>query len=598
MSDMKTPGVYIVEKNAFPNSVVEVATAIPAFVGFTEKAEKGSQSLRNVPLRISSMVEYEKYFGGAPSMKYDLIDGASLEKFIKELIPDKSPATSGASDIDSDKIPEKYEKEGFPKGSYDELLAYRSSYLQAYQNLQKNIVLDGREYSLRSSKSLFTMYQHVKLFFANGGGCCYVVSVGGYGSEIDHKTLIAGIEILKKEQEPTLLIIPEAVNLQMEDCYTVNKKMLSHCGEMKNRFAILDIHDGYGSDVASIAKKFREKIGDTFLNYGSAYYPWLDTSVVDVQRVSEWISKDSILYLGLLNCKAATKDNKHKYCCFLLHHFYGLIAPNKVDLKNMICYMVCRQDELLMENVKKTPENEIYGNILKAAKDRMPELTDAEKNEVVSEWWKKRTDEETIRKVLSRIVNRLPPSAAMAGIYTMVDSTRGVWKAPANVSLNMVISPTVDITDDEQKDLNAPVDSDSKPINAIRHFVGFGIQVWGARTLDNKNLDWRYINVRRTMLFLEESIKNATRFYVFEPNDAHTWLNVKCMIENFLRDVWKRGGLAGASTEDAFSVHVGLGDTMTPKNILDGVMRIVVLVAISHPAEFIEITFQQQIQKS
>ena len=97
---------------------------------------------------------------------------------------------------------------------------------------------------------------------------------------------------------------------------------------------------------------------------------------------------------------------------------------------------------------------------------------------------------------------------------------------------------------------------------------------------------------------LEHSVKNAARAYVFEPNDANTWINMKCMIENFLRSVWKRGGLAGATPEDAYSVHVGLGDTMTPEDILEGIMRITVLVAISRPAEFIEITFQQQMQKS
>ena len=85
---------------------------------------------------------------------------------------------------------------------------------------------------------------------------------------------------------------------------------------------------------------------------------------------------------------------------------------------------------------------------------------------------------------------------------------------------------------------------------------------------------------------------------MFDPNEANTWLNIKSMIENFLRGVWKRGGLAGAVPEDAYSVHVGLGDTMTPEDILEGIMRITVLVAITRPAEFIEITFQQQMQKS
>lgn len=124
------------------------------------------------------------------------------------------------------------------------------------------------------------------------------------------------------------------------------------------------------------------------------------------------------------------------------------------------------------------------------------------------------------------------------------------------------------------------------------------VEGWDARPTEGNSQDWRYINVRRTMIFLEESVNNATRAYVFEPNDANTWLNMKSMIDGFLRGVWKRGGLAGTTPEDAYSVHVGLGDTMTAEDILNGIMRITILVAISRPAKFIEITFQQQMQKS
>nr|DAT19726.1 MAG TPA: tail sheath protein [Caudoviricetes sp.] len=184
----------------------------------------------------------------------------------------------------------------------------------------------------------------------------------------------------------------------------------------------------------------------------------------------------------------------------------------------------------------------------------------------------------------------------MAGIYAMVDNTRGVWKAPANVSLNYVNSPTETISDLEQEDLNMPMNG--KAINAIRTFPGEGIKVWGARTLDGNSQDWRYINVRRTMLFIEESVKNAAKAYVFEPNVSNTWLNMKSMIGSFLNGVWKQGGLAGSVPEDAYSVQVGLGETMTQDDVLNGIMRITVLVAITRPAEFIEITFQQQVQKS
>ena len=85
---------------------------------------------------------------------------------------------------------------------------------------------------------------------------------------------------------------------------------------------------------------------------------------------------------------------------------------------------------------------------------------------------------------------------------------------------------------------------------------------------------------------------------IFEPNVANTWLNMKSMIGSFLSNVWKQGGLAGAVPEDTFAVQVGLGETMTQDDVLNGIMRITVLVAITRPAEFIEITFQQQVQKS
>jgi phage tail sheath protein FI len=198
----------------------------------------------------------------------------------------------------------------------------------------------------------------------------------------------------------------------------------------------------------------------------------------------------------------------------------------------------------------------------------------------------------TILQEMKASLNLLPPSAAMAGVYTTVDNSRGVWKAPANVGLNGVISPAVSITDDEQEDLN--VTTDGKSINAIRAFIGEGTLVWGARTLDGSSLDWRYVNVRRTMLMLEESIRLATTAYDREPNHASTWAAIKSRIGNFLTALWLRGALAGSSPDDAFSVHVGLGETMTAQDILDGTLRVTVLVALVRPAEFIELTVQLQ----
>jgi phage tail sheath protein FI len=137
-----------------------------------------------------------------------------------------------------------------------------------------------------------------------------------------------------------------------------------------------------------------------------------------------------------------------------------------------------------------------------------------------------------------------------------------------------------------------------KSINVIRPNPGNGTHVWGGRTLDGNSQDWRYINVRRTAIMIEQSLKLSARAYVFEPNDSGTWVTVKSMVNNFLNNLWKQGALAGAVPAQAYNVQIGLGATMTPTDILDGIMKITVKVAIVHPAEFIVITFQQQQQQS
>ena len=125
-----------------------------------------------------------------------------------------------------------------------------------------------------------------------------------------------------------------------------------------------------------------------------------------------------------------------------------------------------------------------------------------------------------------------------------------------------------------------------------------GILVWGARTLDGNSLDWKYLPVRRTLIYLEQSCKLATHAYVFEPNDKNTWEGVKAMISSFLTTVWKEGGLQGATAADAFQVECGLGTTMTSEDILLGFLRVTVKVAVTHPAEFIVLSFVQEMPKS
>ena len=380
-----------------------------------------------------------------------------------------------------------------------------------------------------------------------------------------------------------MVVVPEAASTA--DCKDIQTQVLAHCGKMMNRFAILDVQPKAAETekMDDQIKTFRTNVGANFLSYGAAYYPWLNTSVLSDKDIDgtvlTWNFTEDAPDVALFF------DAKSKFPKYFAEAYAEIAKGKKNELKEKT-----NADGVVETDENKKPVMEMQ---------EVP-LTDDElavmKNNLHNALLQNLPGYQYIVNKVKDKLNLLPPSAAMAGLYTMVDNTRGVWKAPANVSVNYVNSPQVTIDNAQQEDLNMPMNG--KAVNAIRTFPGEGIKVWGARTLDGNSQDWRYVNVRRTMMFLEESVKNAAKAYVFEPNVAATWMNVRSMIDNFLRSVWKRGGLAGATAEDAYEIHVGLGDTMTAEDILDGIMRVSVLVAITRPAEFIEITFQQQMQKS
>ena len=173
----------------------------------------------------------------------------------------------------------------------------------------------------------------------------------------------------------------------------------------------------------------------------------------------------------------------------------------------------------------------------------------------------------------------IPPSGSVLGIYARSDNTRGVHKAPANETVANCTGLSVIYNTAEQDMLNP------NGVNLIRRFPGQGIRVWGARTASSKPL-WKYINVRRLFIFLEESIKANTNWVVFEPNDELLWIRVRRTIEVFLEGVWRSGALAGATTADAFFVNIGT-NTMTQDDIDNGRLVCVIGVAPVKPAEFV-----------
>lgn len=519
---LATPGVYIDERSVFPNSVVSVPTAVPAFIGYTYKADRAGKSLVMNATRIGSFTEFQNLFGGPPLTKFTIGDAPAAGGAAPAPAKGKTPAATPPAPVTPD----------FSVGT--------------------------NGYTL-TQDTKFILYNAIRLFYANGGGDCYIVSVGTYGpgngaaTALDGTALLLGLEELVKHPEPTMVVIPEAVMLAgLDDCTAVQQGMMAHCGDkMKSRIAILDVFNGYlprTYDDADVITQFRNGVVK-FHDYGAAYYPWLETSIVQSNELD----------------------------------FRNLNTDKLVTILN------AEADVLITDPPKNTSTKAEYAKVATTTDDAgakvvhnlMLTTSPAYKN---------------IMDAVRKEINLMAPSAAMAGIYCMVDNNRAVWKAPANVGVSSVVAPAVNLSDKDQQDLNVTLSG--KSVNAIRTFTGEGVKCWGARTLDGNSQDWRYINVRRTMIFLEQSIKAAAKAYVFEPNDSNTWVSIKSMLNNFLNDVWKQGGLVGAKPEDAFIVDVGLGTTMTPVDILDGVMRITVKVAISHPAEFIVITFEQKMQQS
>ncbi|MDB4539843.1 phage tail sheath family protein, partial [Saprospiraceae bacterium] len=433
------------------------------------------------------------------------------------------------------------------------------------------------DYSLKlNPESQFHLYNSLRLFYANGGGACYIISVGDYSKGAKLKELQEGLELLIAEQEPSIVASPDAISLDPKECYELYRDILTHCGrETRDRFAIFDVPGGDQArsyDQKDVINGFRDGVGHNNLAYGAAYYPYLNTTVVsgnelsfkNVSNPNELVKllvrEAEIKYLGGVSSTPAKPAAKG--------------APKTAPTASKVDSRSQQKFDEVKKEIEKLKTNEGSSSVL----DQNLKAISGTYNAILRE--------------IKEIANVMPTVGAIAGIYANVDNAVGVHKAPANIGLNSVLSPTVNVTGPVQEDLNLPVNG--KAVNAIRSFMGKGILVWGARTLDGNSQDWKYINVRRTLLMIEQSVKSAVENYIFEPNTPQTWMRVRIAIENFLTSQWKRGALMGISPAEAYEVAIGLGDTMTPEDVLDGVMRISVFLSVSRPAEFIEITFEQR----
>jgi phage tail sheath protein FI len=618
---MKTPGVYIQELDAFGNAVVPVPTAVPAFIGYTAKTSYNGKSLINKAVKVTSLTEFLTIFGNTPPQVQYAITSAILPERIEALqaaaadaaanlaaataVVDKVKAAKGTPTADqtkavtdattADAAAKKAVTDAQTDPNITALTAAQASLTKAqaakapadiakaqaaikkaqdvFTALEANASFNvgGYSYTIDNKTINYRLYSSIKFFYENGGGDCYIMTIGTYDyakeSITDTTDFVNAMTLLKKESEPTMLVIPDVVEIKdptgtdllttYANAYSLQSEMINHCGDMMNQVAILDIPGGFSEPLVGTTsvQQFRNSVSPTLSksnSYAAVYYPWLHTTVYQTSEISyNNVEKASYSQIQQMLNVEFTPDK-------------GVMNP---DLKTIISAFDTPADP-------KAPTQESADTVLQNLSKSYQLLMGA---------------------IMSNM-NLIAPSAGMAGVYTTVDNNEGVWVAPANVGVQSTISPSIKIDNAAQEDLNMPING--KSVCAIRAFTGRGNLVWGARTLDGNSNDWRYINVRRTLIYIEQSVKDAAKAYVFAPNDAGTWVDVKGMISNFLTGLWNQGGLVGPKPADAYSVSIGLGSTMTGDDILNGVMRVAVKVAVSHPAEFIEITFQQQMQKA
>jgi phage tail sheath protein FI len=661
MANYAIPGVYVEEIPKFPPSVAQVPTAIPAFIGHTEiTTDKAGVSLLNKAVRIGSQKEYEQIFGLGPHPDITKIVLDANNNFVSATLTQK-----------------------------------------------------------------YYMYDAIRLFYANGGGDCYIISVADYNASVnnaDYTDPGKALEVVSKIDEPTILLFPDAATLDADKLGTVQKMALKQCGELKDRVAIFDLRvDNYLGDEINSNPGFRGNIGMNDLKYGMAYTPWLTVALPKNVTYKDLNGKSIIEKPGTgkftIDNKQLHGDNsgikgllkEYKAALDWQKEFEKYIIPTPPDEKDLVSLFTLLDSTITFSHPdyltdKKTYKTALtnYQNNPDATKKEALQAAYSTLNETISliynqkgietkaldDWKTKFTsfinptppptpptpalnandlnnsfnalektitssppkDYEAAKKVYNDALNtyqtasdatkkaalqaaystlndiisliyseqrlidvfapykaiiaginatpvNVPPSGAVAGIFAYVDRTRGVWKAPANVSLNGVIGPSHDFSRSELEKLNIDVNT-GKSINAIRQFTGKGTLIFGARTLAGNDNEWRYIPVRRFYNMVEESIKKACEQFVFEPNDANTWTRLQAMIENFLFLQWREGALQGIKPEHAYFVAVGLGKTMTSQDILEGRLIVEIGMAPVRPAEFIILRFSQKMAES
>lgn len=636
MADYKTPGVYVEEISKFPPSVAGVATAIPAFIGFTAKCPNGEQGK---PVKVTSMVDFETKFGGAPILQ---LENSKLKnnEFVMydsmRLFYDNGGGTCYVSSIGQynegskfcteylDKTSDNYKSAITPLEKVDEvtLLLFPDAALvlsekdlgSVHQDALNHCGKMGDRFAILDVKDIYDandkLGQTLKKFRDNVGAnnlsygaAYYPYMETTYTKEISFQQM--------KEQNKTIKGYINDIKTS-ETNNTADNKKTPFSDALKKYEDVVD----YSDVIDNVKKAIREELGkikeienfavstdgtkltyknedieENQLGYASKAYQEILASVTDDTNLNNALTSIKEKY-------KADIDKLEKMLTDIDPYSVANDGENKGKLMKGSAVVSQNDDD-------NTPlEKKLFAEIANTTKAM---ANKEEEKKIISKALIRQIDQyaasigkEGYSDILAQYQTEaqvITPSAAIAGIYATTDANKGVWQAPANVSVSSVSTVEEIISDYEQEDMNVDATA-GKSINAIRYFSGKGIIVWGSRTLDGNSNEWRYIPVRRLFNYIEESVQKSTNWAVFQPNDANTWVKVRCQIENFLSNLWRDGALAGSTPDKAFYVRVGLDETMTAQDILEGKMIVEIGLAAVRPAEFIILKFSHKLQEA
>lgn len=665
----KTPGVYVEEKNSFGSSIVANETAIPSFIGFTQYAiQANGEPLNRIkdseivyePKLVRSVLEYENAFGGADDTGDIMIT---------------QHADTGAYTSTNQKGGKSYTP-GF-------------------------------------------MYPAISNFFSNGGGACYIISIGTY-NQFDTdvtaaaiNTEMAFIQKAIEQAETTTLILPtDLLRFGTNSYYSWGTQLINFSEIEKKYFTVMDVIQAKPTDPVldeGDISAYRNSVKPTYPSYAGAYFPYLKSLTAyaykkDLSNVyldgSKLMTGGGGVNMYEVGTTTDPATNLYKATFNSATDFPAvtLVAGEAVEPSTTIAVATTGGTSTMTITFATDATAASINAVWATEKIKNPswsldfKLAPAAGNGVVNElgMWKNveanmfpfivtsnaalgatafvpkmiatiatggtatvvtstgsavtitvpadktpkqalelydpkfptvqlalnpayilntitagatvdlpiiYTNNATIEDVKSYLaVNyiNMPPSPYMAGIYSRLDNATGVWTPPANVSPIGVTGPVVSLTNKQQENLNVDATAGIS-VNAIRSFTGKGTLVWGARTNDGNSLDWRYVNVRRLFISMETDISKALEAYVFKPNVHNTWVEVKTNIESYLFGLFGQGAFAGTVPETSYQVLIGVGETMTDEDVLNGYMRASIMVAPVRPAEFIVLTFSQMI---